>query len=97
MITSVLFLVDRVYATAACTPLNHGVAQLIKALPNDSRYYATEIITAMMEDKERAASVPVQIPAGSLGGPENFKVRAVFLALGARVCGGRCLERFLVI
>jgi 2-deoxy-D-gluconate 3-dehydrogenase len=69
-----------------------GVAQLTKALSNEwaskgvtvngiaPGYIATEMNTALMEDKERAASILARIPAGRWGSPEDFKGAVVFLA-----------------
>ncbi|KAF2808883.1 NAD(P)-binding protein [Mytilinidion resinicola] len=72
-----------------------GVAQLTKALSNEwagkgltvngiaPGYIATEMNTALMEDKERAASILARIPAGRWGRPEDFKGAVVFLAAAA--------------
>ena len=72
-----------------------GVAQLTKALSNEwaskginvnaiaPGYIATEMNTALMEDKERATSILGRIPAGRWGKPEDFKGPVVFLASGA--------------
>ncbi|KAF2730480.1 NAD(P)-binding protein [Polyplosphaeria fusca] len=72
-----------------------GVAQLTKALSNEwtskgitvnaiaPGYIATEMNTALMEDKERAASILQRIPAGRWGNPEDFKGAIVYLASAA--------------
>ncbi|MCJ1259173.1 hypothetical protein MMC24_007009 [Lignoscripta atroalba] len=69
-----------------------GVAQLTKALSNEwagkgvsvnaiaPGYIATEMNTALMEDKSRAESILARIPAGRWGKPEDFKGPVVFLA-----------------
>lgn len=69
-----------------------GVAQLTKALSNEwagkgisvnaiaPGYIATEMNTALMEDKERAASILARIPAGRWGSPDDFKGAVVWLA-----------------
>lgn len=69
-----------------------GVAQLTKALSNEwsskgisvnaiaPGYIATEMNTALMEDKDRAASILARIPAGRWGSPEDFKGAIVYLA-----------------
>ena len=69
-----------------------GIAQLTKALSNEwaskgikinaiaPGYIATEMNTALMEDKERAASILARIPAGRWGSPEDFKGAIVYLA-----------------
>ncbi|KAF2190874.1 NAD(P)-binding protein [Zopfia rhizophila CBS 207.26] len=72
-----------------------GVAQLTKALSNEwaskgisvnaiaPGYIATEMNTALMEDKDRAASILARIPAGRWGKPEDFKGAVVYLASAA--------------
>lgn len=72
-----------------------GVAQLTKALSNEwagkginvnaiaPGYIATEMNTALMEDKERAASILARIPAGRWGNPDDFKGAIVYLASAA--------------
>jgi 2-dehydro-3-deoxy-D-gluconate 5-dehydrogenase len=72
-----------------------GVAQLTKALSNEwagkginvnaiaPGYIATEMNTALMEDKERSASILARIPAGRWGTPEDFQGPVVFLASSA--------------
>ena len=72
-----------------------AVAQLTKALANEwaakginvnaiaPGYIATEMNTALIEDKERAASISARIPAGRWGKPEDFKGAVVYLASGA--------------
>ena len=72
-----------------------GVAQLTKALSNEwagkgikvnaiaPGYVATEMNTALMEDKDRATSILARIPAGRWGKPEDFKGPVVFLASSA--------------
>jgi len=69
-----------------------GVAQLTKALSNEwsgkgitvnaiaPGYIATDMNTALIEDKDRAASILARIPAGRWGSPEDFKGSVVFLA-----------------
>lgn len=69
-----------------------GVMQLTKALSNEwagkgisvnaiaPGYVATEMNTALIEDKERAGSILARIPAGRWGSPDDFKGPAVFLA-----------------
>ena len=69
-----------------------GIAQLTKALSNEwagkgvkvnaiaPGYIATEMNTALIEDKERAAGILARIPAGRWGSPEDFKGAVVFLA-----------------
>lgn len=78
-----------------------GVAQLTKALSNEwvskginvnaiaPGYIATEMNTALMEDKTRAEQILGRIPAGRWGKPEDFKGPIVFLAsrAGAYVSG----------
>ena len=43
-------------------------------------YIATEMNTALMEDKDRASSILARIPAGRWGNPEDFKGAVVYLA-----------------
>ncbi|OGE50151.1 hypothetical protein PENARI_c018G10597 [Penicillium arizonense] len=62
-----------------------GVAQLTKALSNEwaakginvnaiaPGYVATDMNTALIQDKERAASILARIPAGRWGNPDDFK------------------------
>lgn len=69
-----------------------GVAQLTKALSNEwaskginvnaiaPGYVATDMNTALIEDKERAASILARIPAGRWGNPDDFKGSIVYLA-----------------
>lgn len=69
-----------------------GVAQLTKALSNEwsskgitvnaiaPGYIATEMNTALMQDKTRAEQILARIPAGRWGSPEDFKGAVVFLA-----------------
>lgn len=69
-----------------------GVAQLTKALSNEwsskgitvnaiaPGYIATEMNTALLDDKDRAASILTRIPAGRWGNPEDFKGAIVYLA-----------------
>lgn len=69
-----------------------GVAQLTKALSNEwagkgigvnaiaPGYIATEMNTALINDKNRADSILARIPAGRWGSPEDFKGSVVFLA-----------------
>lgn len=69
-----------------------GVAQLTKALSNEwaakginvngiaPGYIATEMNTALMDDKARAESILMRIPAGRWGNPDDFKGAIVFLA-----------------
>jgi len=72
-----------------------GVAQLTKALSNEwagkginvnaiaPGYIATDMNSALLEDKERAKGILARIPAGRWGSPEDFKGPVVFLASGA--------------
>ena len=69
-----------------------GVAQLTKALSNEwagqgicvnaiaPGYIATEMNTALMQDKDRASSILARIPAGRWGDPKDFQGIIVFLA-----------------
>ena len=69
-----------------------GVAQLTKALSNEwvskginvnaiaPGYIATEMNTALMNDKNRADSILARIPAARWGTPDDFKGSVVFLA-----------------
>ena len=69
-----------------------GIAQLTKALSNEwagkgiavnaiaPGYIATDMNTALLEDKERAASILARIPAGRWGSAEDFKGSVIFLA-----------------
>lgn len=69
-----------------------GVAQLTKALSNEwaskginvnaiaPGYVATDMNTALIQDKERAASILARIPAGRWGNPDDFKGSVVYLA-----------------
>lgn len=69
-----------------------GVAQLTKALSNEwvsqgitvnaiaPGYIATEMNTALMENKTRAEQILARIPAGRWGKPEDFKGAVVYLA-----------------
>ena len=52
-------------------------------------YIATEMNTALLNDKERLASISARIPAGRWGTPEDFKGSVVYLAskAGAYVSG----------
>lgn len=72
-----------------------GVAQLTKALSNEwsskgitvnaiaPGYIATEMNTALIQDKDRAASILARIPAGRWGSPEDFKGAVVYLGSAA--------------
>ncbi|KAB2579106.1 putative 2-deoxy-d-gluconate 3-dehydrogenase protein [Lasiodiplodia theobromae] len=81
-----------------------GVAQLTKALSNEwsskgiavnaiaPGYIATEMNTALINDKNRADSILQRIPAGRWGSPEDFKGAVVFLASrAAGYVGGEVL------
>lgn len=69
-----------------------GVAQLTKALSNEwaskginvnaiaPGYVATDMNTALIQDKERASSILARIPAGRWGIPDDFKGSVVYLA-----------------
>ncbi|KAJ5316517.1 2-dehydro-3-deoxy-D-gluconate 5-dehydrogenase [Penicillium antarcticum] len=69
-----------------------GVAQLTKALSNEwaakginvnaiaPGYVATDMNTALIQDKERAASILARIPAGRWSNPDDFKGSVVYLA-----------------
>jgi 2-deoxy-D-gluconate 3-dehydrogenase len=69
-----------------------GVAQLTKALSNEwaskginvnaiaPGYIATEMNTALLQDKERAASILARIPVGRWGTAEDFKGSVIYLA-----------------
>lgn len=72
-----------------------GVAQLTKALSNEwsskgvtvnaiaPGYIATEMNTALIQDKDRAASILARIPAGRWGAPDDFKGAVVYLGSAA--------------
>lgn len=69
-----------------------GVAQLTKALSNEwaskginvnaiaPGYIATEMNTALMEDKTRSEQIMARIPAQRWGNPDDFKGPVVYLA-----------------
>ncbi|KAJ5613379.1 hypothetical protein N7510_006573 [Penicillium lagena] len=69
-----------------------GVAQLTKAFSNEwaskginvnaiaPGYVATDMNTALIQDKERAASILARIPAARWGNPDDFKGPVVYLA-----------------
>ncbi|KAL6710697.1 hypothetical protein ACN47E_007754 [Coniothyrium glycines] len=72
-----------------------GVGQLTKALSNEwtakgvtvnaiaPGYIATEMNSALIQDKNRADSILARIPAGRWGKPEDFKGAIVYLASAA--------------
>lgn len=72
-----------------------GVAQLTKALSNEwagkginvnaiaPGYIATDMNEALIEDKDRAASILSRIPAGRWGLPDDFKGAVIYLASAA--------------
>ena len=72
-----------------------GVAQLTKALSNEwaskgvnvnaiaPGYIATDMNTALIEDKDRAAGILARIPAGRWGLPDDFKGAVIYLASAA--------------
>ncbi|KAF4547728.1 Enoyl-(Acyl carrier protein) reductase-like protein 10 [Elsinoe fawcettii] len=72
-----------------------GIAQLTKALSNEwasqgvnvnaiaPGYVETDMNEALINNKERAASILARIPAGRWGTPEDFKGVTVFLASAA--------------
>ncbi|KAI1295172.1 hypothetical protein F5Y03DRAFT_309276 [Xylaria venustula] len=78
-----------------------AVGQLTKSLANGwsdkgitvnaiaPGYIATEMNTALLNDKERLASISSRIPAGRWGTPDDFKGSVVYLAskAGAYVSG----------
>ncbi|KAH0425137.1 2-deoxy-D-gluconate 3-dehydrogenase [Colletotrichum camelliae] len=69
-----------------------GIAQLTKALSNEwasqgvnvnaiaPGYVATDMNEALINNRERAASILARIPAGRWGTPDDFKGATVFLA-----------------
>lgn len=69
-----------------------GVGQLTKALSNEwaskgiavnaiaPGYIATEMNTALINDKTRAEQILTRIPAGRWGKPQDFQGAVVFLA-----------------
>ncbi|KAF6839987.1 2-deoxy-d-gluconate 3-dehydrogenase [Colletotrichum musicola] len=69
-----------------------AVAQLTKSFANEwtskgitvnaiaPGYIETEMNTALLNDKERLASISARIPAGRWGTPEDFKGTSVYLA-----------------
>lgn len=74
-----------------------GVGQLTKALSNEwaakginvnaiaPGYIATDMNTALINDKSRAESILARIPAGRWGNPDDFKGSVVYLASRASV------------
>ncbi|GAP86630.1 putative 2-deoxy-D-gluconate 3-dehydrogenase [Rosellinia necatrix] len=78
-----------------------AVGQLTKSLANGwsdkgvtvnaiaPGYIATEMNTALLNDKERLASISARIPAGRWGTPDDFKGSVIYLAskAGAYVSG----------
>jgi 2-dehydro-3-deoxy-D-gluconate 5-dehydrogenase len=69
-----------------------AVAQLTKSMANQwsadgitvnaiaPGYIETEMNTALLNDKERLASISARIPAGRWGTPDDFKGTTVYLA-----------------
>jgi 2-dehydro-3-deoxy-D-gluconate 5-dehydrogenase len=69
-----------------------AVAQLTKSFANEwsakgitvnaiaPGYVETDMNTALLQDKERLASISARIPAGRWGSPEDFKGTTVYLA-----------------
>jgi 2-dehydro-3-deoxy-D-gluconate 5-dehydrogenase len=69
-----------------------AVAQLTKSFANEwtakgvtvnaiaPGYIETEMNTALLNDKERLASISARIPAGRWGTPEDFKGTSVYLS-----------------
>lgn len=81
-----------------------GIAQLTKALSNEwcskgvvvnaiaPGYIATDMNEALLNDKERSASILSRIPAGRWGSPDDFKAPTVFLAgMGSLYVSGEIL------